>query len=169
MLTVPWHVERKIPALAQRGAPDHVSGARDAAGGRAVTTCRRLDSILVVVMTGPRAAPITPESLARERCAEIRAGTPPLTTAEVGSLAAGVAGEWQIDEGEIRREFIFKTFNAAFGLATRIALLAEAQGHHPELEVGWGRLVVRLSTHSVGGLSRNDFIMAARIDRLAGG
>jgi 4a-hydroxytetrahydrobiopterin dehydratase len=120
-------------------------------------------------MSGTRASPIAPESLARERCAEIRAGTPPLTTAEVSSLAAGVGGEWQIDEGEIRREFIFKTFNAAFGLATRIALLAEAQGHHPELEVGWGRLVVRLSTHSVGGLSRNDFIMAARIDRLAGG
>jgi pterin-4a-carbinolamine dehydratase len=58
---------------------------------------------------------------------------------------------------------------AAFGLATRIALLAEAQGHHPELEVGWGRLVVRLTTHSVGGLSRNDIIMAARIDRLTGG
>jgi 4a-hydroxytetrahydrobiopterin dehydratase len=117
-------------------------------------------------MSGPHAAPITPESLARERCAEIRAGTPPLTTAQAGSLAAGVASEWQIDEGEIRREFTFKTFSAAFGLATRIALLAEAQGHHPELEVGWGRLVVRLSTHSVGGLSRNDFIMAARIDRL---
>ena len=52
--------------------------------------------------------------------------------------------------------------------STRIALLAEAQGHHPELEIGWGRLVVRLSTHAVGGLSRNDFIMAARIDRLVG-
>ena len=120
-------------------------------------------------MSGPRAAPITPASLAREHCAEIRAGTPPLTAEEAGSLAAGVAGEWQIDEGAIHRGFTFKTFNAAFGLATRIALLAEAQGHHPELEVGWGRLVVRLSTHSVGGLTRNDFIMAARIDRLAGG
>ena len=117
----------------------------------------------------PACGTITPEGLARERCAEIRDGTPTPTTAEAGSLAAGVAGEWQLDEGEIRREFTFKTFNAAFGLATRIALLAEAQGHHPELEVGWGRLVVRLSTHSVGGLSRNDFIMAARIDRLAGG
>jgi len=120
-------------------------------------------------MSGPPMAPITPESLARERCAEIRAGTPPLTKDEAGSLAAGVAGEWQIDDRAIRREFTFKTFNAAFGLATRIALLAESQGHHPELEVGWGRLVVRLSTHSVGGLSRNDFIMAARIDRLGGG
>jgi 4a-hydroxytetrahydrobiopterin dehydratase len=120
-------------------------------------------------MSGPRQAPISPESLARERCAEIRAGTPPLTREEVDSLGAGVASDWRIEEGEIRREFTFKTFNAAFGLATRIALLAEAQGHHPELEVGWGRLVVRLSTHSVGGLSRNDFIMAAGIDLLAGG
>jgi 4a-hydroxytetrahydrobiopterin dehydratase len=129
---------------------------------------RPLERILVV-MTEPRGAPISPESLARERCSEIRAGTPPLTKEAAASLAAGVAGDWQIDEREIRREFTFKTFNAAFGLATRVALLAEAQGHHPELEVGWGRLVVRLSTHSVGGLSRNDFIMAARIDRLTGG
>jgi 4a-hydroxytetrahydrobiopterin dehydratase len=120
-------------------------------------------------MSQARAAPITPESLARERCAEIRAGTPPLTRDDAGELAKGVAGEWQIDAGEIHREFTFKTFNAAFGLATRIALLAEAHGHHPELVVGWGRLVVRLSTHSVGGLSRNDFIMAARIDRLTVG
>jgi 4a-hydroxytetrahydrobiopterin dehydratase len=114
-------------------------------------------------------APISPRSLARERCAEIRVGTPPLTKEAAASLGAGVASDWQVDGGEIRREFTFKTFNAAFGLATRIALLAESQGHHPELEVGWGRLVVRLSTHSVGGLSRNDFIMAARIDRLADG
>ncbi len=120
-------------------------------------------------MSEPGATSITPESLARERCADIPAGTAPLTPEEAGSLAAGVAGEWQIDKGEIRRAFTFKTFNAAFGMATRIALLAEAQGHHPELEVGWGRLVVRLSTHSVGGLSRNDFIMAARIDRLTTG
>jgi len=120
-------------------------------------------------MRGPGATPITPESLARERSADIPASTAPLTPEEAGSLAAGVAFEWQIYKGEIRREFTFKTFNAAFGMATRIALLAEAQGHHPELEVGWGRLVVRLSTHSVGGLSRNDFIMAARIDRLTTG
>ena len=121
------------------------------------------------VMSEPGATRITPESLAQERSADLPAGTAPLTPEEAGSLAEGVAREWQIDKAEIRREFTFKTFNAAFGMATRIALLAEAQGHHPELEVGWGRLVVRLSTHSVGGLSRNDFIMAARIDRLTTG
>ena len=159
----------RLDVGANRGIPEQIQ--RTPIGEsvcRAFARAGRLDAILSV-MSGPRAAPITQESLARERCAEIRAGTPPLTTAEAGSLAAGVAGEWRIDEGEIRREFTFKTFNAAFGFATRIALLAEAQGHHPELEVGWGRLVVRLSTHSVGGLSRNDFIMAARIDRLADG
>jgi 4a-hydroxytetrahydrobiopterin dehydratase len=120
-------------------------------------------------MSEPGATPITPEWLASQRSADIPAGTAPLTPEEAGSLAAGVASEWQIDDDEIRREFTFKTFNAAFGMATRIALLAEAEGHHPELELGWGRLVIRLSTHSVGGLSRNDFIMAARIDRLTNG
>ena len=92
-----------------------------------------------------------------------------MTADEARPLAGSIAREWSVDGTQIRREFTFKTFNAAFGLATRIALLAESQNHHPELEVAWGRLVVRLTTHSVGGLSRNDFIMAARIDRLAGG
>src|SRR5690348_7836519 len=115
---------------------------------------------LVGIMSDSGDAPVTPESLARERCADIRTGTTPLTPDEAKLLAAGVADDWQIDPAEIRREMTFTTFNAAFGMATRIALIAEAQGHHPELEVGWGRLVVRLSTHSVGGLSRNDFIMA---------
>lgn len=111
----------------------------------------------------------TSESLAREHCIEIRSGMGPLSAAAVRELVAAVAPEWQVSPDLIQREFTFKTFNAAFGLATRIALLAEAQAHHPELEVAWGRLVVRLSTHSVGGLSRNDFIMAARIDGLTGG
>ena len=118
-------------------------------------------------MSEPPAEPITSESLARERCVELRAGTPPLTADNARLLAGVISPEWRVDDAEIRREFTFKTFNAAFGLATRIALLAEAQNHHPELDVAWGRLVVRLTTHSIGGLSRNDFIMAARIDRLA--
>jgi 4a-hydroxytetrahydrobiopterin dehydratase len=120
-------------------------------------------------MNEPLLEPITPESLARERCTELPAGTPPLSTNDAHLLAAAISPEWNVGGAEVRREFTFKTFNAAFGLATRIALLAESQNHHPELEVAWGRLVVRLTTHSVGGLSRNDFIMAARIDRLAGG
>ena len=131
-------------------------------------TTTDLDAILSLVSESQN-GPITPASLARERCTELPAGTPPLTEEESRLLATAIAREWKVEATEVRREFTFKTFNAAFGLATRIALLAESQNHHPELEVGWGRLVVHLATHSVGGLSRNDFIMAARIDRLAGG
>ncbi|HET7026602.1 MAG TPA: 4a-hydroxytetrahydrobiopterin dehydratase [Candidatus Limnocylindrales bacterium] len=110
---------------------------------------------------------VSPESLAREHCTDIPGGTPALTPDEVRALSAALASDWEVGDGEIRRAFSFSTFNAAFGLATRVALLAEAEGHHPDLEIGWGRLAIHLSTHSVGGLSRNDFILAARIDRLA--
>lgn len=109
------------------------------------------------------------QGLAGERCRELPAGTPPLGDEEARTLSAAIAPEWRVGPDELRREINLKSFSAAFGLATRIALLAEAQGHHPDLEVGWGRLVVHLATHSVGGLSRNDFIMAARIDRLLAG
>ena len=64
------------------------------------------------------------------------------------------------------REFAFSTFGAAFGLATRVALLAEGQNHHPALDVAWGRLTVTWTTDAIGGLSANDVIMAAKVDRL---
>jgi 4a-hydroxytetrahydrobiopterin dehydratase len=63
----------------------------------------------------------------------------------------------------------FADFKDAFGFATRIALVAEEEGHHPDMEIGWGKVVVSLTTHSSGGLTPNDFIMAAKVDRLAAG
>lgn len=75
---------------------------------------------------------------------------------------------WEFGDTALERTFAFKNFNEAFGLATRVALLAESQGHHPDLEVGWGRLQIRLTTHAIGGLSHNDLVMAAKISRLAG-
>jgi pterin-4a-carbinolamine dehydratase len=69
----------------------------------------------------------------------------------------------------LRREFSFPDFRDAFGLVARVALLAESEGHHPEIELGWGRAAFSLTTHAAGGLTRNDFIMAARIDELARG
>ena len=74
---------------------------------------------------------------------------------------------WELREAAVERTFEFRNFNAAFGMATRVALLAESQGHHPEIEVGWGRLHVRFTTHAIGGLSENDLVMAAKVQRLA--
>ena len=109
------------------------------------------------------------DELATERCEACTGATPRIEPEEARELAGALDPAWQVGEKALEREFRSKSFNAAFGLATRVALLAESQGHHPDLEVGWGRLLVRLTTHAIDGLSRNDFIMAARIDRLARG
>jgi 4a-hydroxytetrahydrobiopterin dehydratase len=95
-------------------------------------------------------------------------GTPPLGQEEAARLHAQLDPAWQRDgTRRLRREFGFGDFRDAFGFATRVALLVEREGHHPELTVGWGRVVVTSWTHTVEGLSPNDFIIAARIDRLA--
>lgn len=60
----------------------------------------------------------------------------------------------------------FKNFAEAFAFATRVALLAEQEGHHPDMKVGWAYLDIQLTTHAAKGLTDNDFIMAAKIDRL---
>lgn len=76
--------------------------------------------------------------------------------------------EWTRDgAASIERTFRRKTFRAAFELAAKVADEADAQGHHPDLEIGWGRLTVRLTTHALGGLTQNDFVLAARVDQLA--
>jgi 4a-hydroxytetrahydrobiopterin dehydratase len=66
----------------------------------------------------------------------------------------------------LRRELRFRNFRDAFGFVARLALLAESEGHHPDIELGWGRVAVTLTTHAAGGLTDNDFILAARLDRL---
>ncbi|MGI8703885.1 MAG: 4a-hydroxytetrahydrobiopterin dehydratase [Candidatus Limnocylindrales bacterium] len=112
---------------------------------------------------------VAPEDLAGERCEACTGATPRIGPQEGRELATALDASWQISETALQREFRFKSFNAAFGLATRVALLAESEGHHPDLEIGWGRLLVRFTTHAIGGLSRNDFISAAKVDRIHGG
>jgi 4a-hydroxytetrahydrobiopterin dehydratase len=105
--------------------------------------------------------------LASEHCREYPPGTPPLSQDEVADLHRQVPG-WQLDESAaLRREFSFDDFGGAFGLVVRVALLAEAESHHPEIELEWGRAAFRTWTHTASGLTRNDFIMAARIDLIA--
>jgi 4a-hydroxytetrahydrobiopterin dehydratase len=105
-------------------------------------------------------------SLARERCQACHGGTPPLPEADIRELLGQVAEGWTTSGSSIRRHLPTADFAEAFAVATRIALLAEREGHHPELRIGWGHLEVELTTHAAGGLTRNDFIMAAKIDRI---
>jgi 4a-hydroxytetrahydrobiopterin dehydratase len=107
--------------------------------------------------------------LAETHCEACVPGTPPLPEHEAAALSAQ-APAWQRDSNRaLRREFSFPDFRDAFGLVARVALLAESEGHHPDIELGWGRAAFSLTTHAAGGLTRNDFIMAVRIDQLARG
>ena len=112
------------------------------------------------------ADPLDPAKLATQRCSPADSDTPPLTGEEVKRLASGIDAAWRVESDRLTREFRFTTFAAAFGLATRVALLAEAQGHHPALDIAWGWLRVTWTTDAIGTLSLNDMIMAARVDRL---
>jgi len=109
---------------------------------------------------------LDPATLASQRCVPAEGSTPALAPDEVARLATGLDPAWRVLDDRLVREFAFPTFAAAFGLATRIALLAEGQNHHPALDIAWGRLTVTWTTDAIGGLTANDLIMAAKVDRL---
>jgi 4a-hydroxytetrahydrobiopterin dehydratase len=106
--------------------------------------------------------------LVNDHCQEYPPGTPALPEAEVGRLRDAVPG-WERDAaGYLTREFAFDDFIGAFGLVARVALLAQAESHHPRVELEWGRAAFTTWTQTAAGLTRNDFILAAKIDQLAG-
>jgi 4a-hydroxytetrahydrobiopterin dehydratase len=108
--------------------------------------------------------------LASRHCEACEQGTPPLDEERATLLQGDIDPAWERDGIRmLRRRLRFGDFKDAFGFATRIALVAEEEGHHPDMEIGWGKVVVSLTTHSSGGLTPNDFIMAAKVDRLAVG
>jgi 4a-hydroxytetrahydrobiopterin dehydratase len=105
--------------------------------------------------------------LVTQHCEPCEKGTPPLTEQEAADLASDVPG-WERDSNQkLRREFKFDNFRDAFGFVSKVALVAEAEGHHPDIELGWGRAAIELTTHAASGLTKNDFVMAAKISRLA--
>lgn len=110
--------------------------------------------------------PLTMNPLLTERCRELPAGTKPLSASEAAELLAHLDG-WIVRDGrELVREFRFKDYHETMTFVNGTAVISHRENHHPDLEVGYNRCVVRYSTHSVGGLSRNDFLCAARIDAL---
>jgi len=105
--------------------------------------------------------------LAKESPQEYPSGTPPMSAGEAADLAEQVAG-WSVDGESLVRDFEFRNFQEAFSFLTRVALLAEANGHHPDIHNSWNKVSLRFFTHTASGLTRNDFIMAAKINRFAG-
>jgi 4a-hydroxytetrahydrobiopterin dehydratase len=103
--------------------------------------------------------------LADEHCRPLPAGTAPLTHAEIDALLREVNG-WNYDGHVISKSYAFDDFHRTMAFVNALAWIAHREDHHPDLSLGYNRCRVAFSTHSIGGISRNDFICAARIERL---
>jgi 4a-hydroxytetrahydrobiopterin dehydratase len=110
------------------------------------------------------------ETLVEKVCTPCRGGIPPLTREEAERYL-GLVRNWELlDDGRrIRQSYRFKSFREALTFVQGVGALAEAEGHHPDVCFGWGYATVSLQTKKIKGLHENDFIMAAKIDRLVAG
>jgi 4a-hydroxytetrahydrobiopterin dehydratase len=106
------------------------------------------------------------EALAQKHCMPCRGGTPPLKGEALKPFAAQVP-DWTVDrEHQLERVFKFPDFRSALAFVNNVGGIAEEEGHHPDIELGWGRVGVRIYTHKIDGLTESDFILAAKIDAL---
>lgn len=103
------------------------------------------------------------------RCEACQSGAPTVTEAERNALMAELP-DWTVIEREgiaqLEKQFLFRNFKLAWALTDKVAALAEAEGHHPEITLEWGKVTVRWWSHSAKGLHKNDFICAAKTDAL---
>ena len=104
--------------------------------------------------------------LAKRKCVPCEKGDPKLGAEQIRALLGQVRG-WQERDEKIHKTFSFKDFVTAMEFLNRVAEVAESEGHHPDFCVHYSRVDFTLFTHAVGGLSENDFILAAKIDALA--
>ena len=108
--------------------------------------------------------------LADRHCVVCTSETPTLSEAEIREQLRAVPG-WDLAQRDgqaiIRKTFKFRAFMPGVELVNRIAAIAEAEGHHPDLHLSYGSLTVDLTTHAAGGITENDLILAAKIDQTA--
>lgn len=107
--------------------------------------------------------------LTHQKCVPCEGGTKPMTMDQAKPYLEEVK-DWEVVNQNgvdtIRREFKFKDFKEALAFLNKIGAIAEEEGHHPDIELGWGKVKIEFSTHAIGGLSVNDFILAAKIDKI---
>lgn len=105
--------------------------------------------------------------LASRSCVPCRGGVPPLTPAEIAPLLEQLGGGWRVVDGHhLEKEWTFPDFAGALAFTDRVGALAEAEGHHPDIHLAWGKVRLVVWTHAVDGLTESDFILAAKTDRL---
>ena len=104
-------------------------------------------------------------SLVEKRCRPCEGGEPPLSEDKIKELIKEVPS-WTLKDGHLFRTFKFKDFKGSMRFVNAVADIAEAEGHHPNIAIRYNRVDIELWTHAVGGLSENDFILAAKIEKV---
>lgn len=106
------------------------------------------------------------EELAERSCAPCRGGMPALAPQALAELHARLGSGWQlVGDHHLYREFRFPDFRTALAFVNRVGEIAEAENHHPDLTLAWGKVGVSVFTHKVGGLTENDFVLAAKAEK----
>ena len=104
--------------------------------------------------------------LADNKCIPCRGGIPPLERAKAEELLRQLGTGWQLNQaGHLERLYAFKDFAEALAFVNRLAAVAEAEGHHPDISLSWGKAKVEIWTHKINGLTESDFYLAAKADR----
>jgi 4a-hydroxytetrahydrobiopterin dehydratase len=107
------------------------------------------------------------EDLAAKSCIPCRGGVPPLRGKEISRLHQELGSGWEVvREHHLEKEYSFPDFRRALDFTVRLGEVAEAEGHHPDIYLAWGRVRLQIWTHKIDGLTESDFILAAKADKL---
>ena len=105
--------------------------------------------------------------LARKQCVPCMGGVPPLETREIKKLLDQLGRGWTVvNDHHLEKEFTFDDFAQALAFTNRVGVLAEEQGHHPDIHLAWGKVKLVVWTHKIDGLTESDFVLAAKADEL---
>ena len=105
--------------------------------------------------------------LAAKECVPCKGGVPPLEGKPLAELHQRLGADWQVVRGHhLEKEFAFKNFREALAFTNQVGELAEAQNHHPDIYLAWGKVKITIWTHEMDGLTESDFVMAAKIEAL---
>ena len=105
--------------------------------------------------------------LAAKKCVPCKGGVPPLKGKALKELQKQLGGDWKAVRGHhLEKEFTFKNFREALAFTNQIGKLAEAQNHHPDIFLTWGKVKITIWTHKIDGLTESDFVLAAKIEVL---
>jgi len=106
-------------------------------------------------------------TLAEKECVPCKGGVPPIKGQDLARLRNELNTDWRVvSDHHLEREFKFKDFREALSFTNKVGELAEAQGHHPDIYLSWGKVKITIWTHKIDGLTESDFVLAAKIDRL---